>query len=158
MAFVIQARNYSTHTTKTYLMTVADHTKQREVLGFLNDKFKLSQTGPIRDKIWTNKSAPALDDGEEPAAVFFKTVNSKPTQIKNDKLTVLNWGVKEKSTGKIFFTYDEVNFKDNLCQIEFNFTQDFSQSIENVEGSCCVNISTEKDSLHICSKATFRCN
>ena len=45
-------------------MTVADVTKSNEVLSFVNEKFKLTQTGPIRDKIWTHKAAPALDDNE----------------------------------------------------------------------------------------------
>lgn len=45
-------------------MTVADHTKTKEVLSFLNEKFKLSQEGPIREKIWNNKSAPTVEEGE----------------------------------------------------------------------------------------------
>lgn len=157
VAFVIQAREYSTHTTKTYLMTVADFTKAKEVLAFINEKFKLAQSGPIRDKIWTNKSAPALDEGEYPTAIFFKSLNGKATNIKNDAINVLNWGVKEKESGKVFFTYTDVSAKDNQCQIEFNFNTDFSTMVDNVDGSCCINITTEKDKLHICSNATFRC-
>lgn len=64
IAFVVQARQNSTHTTKTYLMTVADHTKLQEVLGFINEKFQLSQTGLIRDKIWANKKAASIDEGQ----------------------------------------------------------------------------------------------
>lgn len=103
-AFVIQARENSTHTTKTFLMAIADHTKNKEVMSFINEKFKLSQTGLIRDKIWGNKSAPTIEEGEYPEAVFFKTIKGKVSGAKNDKLNVLNWGVKEKESGKIFFT------------------------------------------------------
>lgn len=47
--------------------------------------------------------------------------------------------------------------KDNNCDIEFNLDQDFSASINKVNGSCCLNINTTNDSLHLCSTATFRC-
>lgn len=80
-------------------------------------------------------------------------MNGKPVGVVNDQLNILNWAVKEKGSGKVFFTYENVATKDNACDIEFNFTMDFSTSIDNVSGSCCINITTDKDKLHICSKA-----
>jgi len=84
-------------------MTVADVTKVKEVLGFINEKFNLSQTGPIRETIWANKNAPELDDGEYPAAVFFKTISNMPSNVQNDEVNVTPWGLKQKTSGAIFF-------------------------------------------------------
>jgi len=82
---------------------VADYTKTKEFLTFLNDKFKLTQSGPIRDKIWSNKTVSVLDDGQYPKAVFLKTLNNKVLSQQVDAINVLNWGVKEKESGKIAF-------------------------------------------------------
>lgn len=63
-AFVVQSRQYATHTSKTYYMAAADSKKVPEILGFMNEKYKLTQTGLIRDKIWLNKDAKTFEDNE----------------------------------------------------------------------------------------------
>jgi hypothetical protein len=152
VAFVLQEHNNSTHTSKTYLMSVTDVTKTKEVLSFINEKFILSQTGSIRENIWNKKQAPELDDEKYPEAVFFKTKNSVVSNIVKDAVNITNWGVKQKNSGTIFFEYAEVQDNKGNCDIEFNTTIDFSTSINNVKGTCCININTSSQ-LHICSTA-----
>jgi len=138
-------------------MTVADVTKSKEVLAFINQKFNLSQTGLIRENIWAKKTAPELDDGEYPEAVFFKTINLLPTNVQTDAVNLNAWGMKQKNSGIIFFQFADVKTKDNNCDINFNMDMDFSSVISKVNASCCINIHTEQDMLHVCSTATFRC-
>jgi len=154
--FIVQTRESSTHTSKTYFIAIADSSKLAEVLGFLNEKYKLTQTGPIRDKIWEQSDAMTFEENEYPQVKIFKDVKRVPTSIRDDELNILSWSVKEKSTGKIFFTYDDVLEKDGICEILFT-EQDFSQSVDNVQSLCCLDVNTTKDHLHICSTETFRC-
>lgn len=133
-------------------MSVTDVTKTKEVLSFINEKFILSQTGSIRENIWNKKQAPELDDEKYPEAVFFKTKNSVVSNIVKDAVNITNWGVKQKNSGTIFFEYAEVQDNKGNCDIEFNTTIDFSTSINNVKGTCCININTSSQ-LHICSTA-----
>jgi len=154
--FIVQTREYSTHTSKTYFIAIADSSKLPEVLGFLNEKYKLTQSGPIRDKIWEQTDAMTFEENEYPQVKIFKDVKRIPTSIRDDQLNILSWSVKEKSTGKIFFTYDSVLEKDNVCEILFT-SQDFSQSVDNVQALCCLDVNTNTDHLHICSTETFRC-
>jgi len=97
-----------------------------------------------------------FEENEYPQTKIFKDVKRVPTSIRDDKLNILTWSVKEKSTGSIFFTYDEVLEKDSVCQILFT-EQDFSQTVDGIQSLCCLDINTTKDHLHICSTETFRC-
>jgi len=138
-------------------MTVADVTKSKEVLAFINEKFNLSQTGPIREQIWAKKEAPELDDGEYPEAVFFKTIQNIPANVQNDAVNLNAWGMKQKNAGGIFFQFAEVETKESNCAVQFNVDMDFSSVINKVNGACCIIITTETDTLNVCSTATYRC-